>query len=379
MANPTLVQPPRVLLVTGALVSRAFGGRELLSKLNCEALSQVCNGSLSLLELPKHPLHGMQALRGVGKGFIDGLDPQVIHGIVSTIQDQGIACVFLDGSNLGAVAKAVRATCPGVRVITFFHNCEARFFLGAARQKPSVRALGVLAANYLAERLSVRYSHTRICLSERDSKQIQRLYGRGATHLSAMAMKDQVAGSAQQPSILSGKQYALFVGGGFYANQSGIAWFARNVAPQISLKTCVVGKGLGEVRRALEEHGNMEVIGEVDDVAPWYEGAHFVVAPIFDGSGMKTKVAEALMFGKRIIGTPEAFSGYEAHIAAVGVVCRSAKEFVGAIACELKRDPTPPSSTLRAIYEEHYSFEAAVNRLAAILTEQGVLVEAKGP
>ena len=45
-------------------------------------------------------------------------------------------------------------------------------------------------------------------------------------------------------------------------------------------------------------------------------GAALVIAPIFDGSGMKTKVAEALMHGKHVVGTPEAFSGYAADIVA---------------------------------------------------------------
>ena len=40
------------------------------------------------------------------------------------------------------------------------------------------------------------------------------------------------------------------------------------------------------------------VVGEVESLAQWYHDAYFVVAPIFDGSGMKTKVAEALMYGK---------------------------------------------------------------------------------
>ena len=56
-----------------------------------------------------------------------------------------------------------------------------------------------------------------------------------------------------------------------------------------------------------------------------------VIAPIFDGSGMKTKVAEALMYGKRIIGTREAFSGYEDIAEEVGWVCNTKEEFVAAL------------------------------------------------
>ena len=43
--------------------------------------------------------------------------------------------------------------------------------------------------------------------------------------------------------------YALFVGGAFYANQSGIRWFVENVVPEVSIKTCIVGRGLEESAR----------------------------------------------------------------------------------------------------------------------------------
>jgi len=36
-----------------------------------------------------------------------------------------------------------------------------------------------------------------------------------------------------------------------------------------------------------------------------------VILPIISGSGMKTKTAEALMYGKSIIGIKEAFEGYK--------------------------------------------------------------------
>ena len=41
----------------------------------------------------------------------------------------------------------------------------------------------------------------------------------------------------------------------------------------------------------------------VDCLETWYEKADVVISPIFLGSGMKTKTAEALMYGKPILGT----------------------------------------------------------------------------
>ena len=90
-------------------------------------------------------------------------------------------------------------------------------------------------------------------------------------------------------------------------------------------------------------------------------------APIFDGSGMKTKVAEALMYGKKVVGTPEAFSGYEDIVKKAGWVCTTAVDFVAAISRAQSLAAQSLDLDLRSIYVAKYSFEAAKLRLANIL------------
>ena len=129
----------------------------------------------------------------------------------------------------------------------------------------------------------------------------------------------------------------------------------------------VVGHGMDALASELAGHPNRRLIGPVNDVAPWYCGAHVALAPILDGSGMKTKVAEALMFGKRVIGTAEAFAGYAQDVVAAGWLCRDADSFVRALD-EAARAPHPIfDPDLRAIYERHHSFTAARDRMASIL------------
>ncbi len=356
-----------VLLVACLETGDAVGGRALLSRLIKDALASEFESGLAIEVLRRSSPKGIKDAFGGFAGNIDGLDKTAIRRILRLIVEKRVGKVVIDGSNLGTLAKAIKNACPGVEVSTFFHNCEARFFLGAFRQTRSLRSLGILAANYLAERRAVGFSDKRICLSERDSALLRKVYGRGATHISAMAMQDSLPTAATGDAGSMHSKYALFVGGIFYANRAGIAWFCQNVAPRISMKTCVVGKGFHAFKDELERHGNVEVIGEVDSLAPWYVNAHVVVAPIFDGSGMKTKVAEALMFGKRVVGTAEAFSGYEEIAQSVGQVCKDAEEFIAAMEREAGRGFVALDPELRAIYDERYSFPAACARLRNIL------------
>ena len=346
-----------------------MGGREMLCKLNYDALYDIFGDRLQVLELSEQRVTSIKSIIRAFRGHINGLSDERIDWVLEKLQQRKIDQVFVDGSNLGELARCIKTSFPEVRICTFFHNVEARFFMGALRQLRTARALGVLIANYMAERKSVRFSDKIICLNERDSKQLHRLYGRAATNVSSMALEDKLPQGNAVTENVQQEGYALFVGGGFYANRAGIVWFVTNVAPCIQVKTCIVGRGMEDLRSEYELEGKVEFVGPVDNLAPWYRNAHFVIAPIFDGSGMKTKIAEALMFGKKILATPEAFVGYEDVADRAGLVCLTADDFVAAIrrAQELPLQSFDPE--LRAIYEEKYSFVAARERMQRNLSE----------
>ena len=56
---------------------------------------------------------------------------------------------------------------------------------------------------------------------------------------------------------------------------------------------------------------NVKIIGYVENVVDLFFYAKAFICPIFSGAGMKVKIAEALMYGKTIIGTSFACIGYE--------------------------------------------------------------------
>lgn len=356
-----------VLLITNTLQTTPAGGRELLCKLNHDALKQIYGDRLTVLELKKTPLRGFKQAAAAFRGHIDGINLSTIEEVFSRAAAANIGEVFIDGSNLGELARTIKARRPDVKIHTFFHNVEARFFWGSFLQSKTVHTLGVALANYLAERKSARYSDAIICLSTRDSRLLRTLYGREATHVSAMAMTDRMPAAVSPPSAERRHKYALFVGSVFYANRAGITWFVEQISPRIKINTCIVGKGFEAYRRELERDGKVKVLGAVDNLADWYLNSHFVIAPIFDGSGMKTKVAEALMYGKKVVGTPEAFSGYEDVADLAGWTCSTADDFVRAIDAAVDSPLSPFDPTLRALYEDKYSFTAARLRLERIL------------
>ncbi|OHB44728.1 MAG: hypothetical protein A2178_01740 [Planctomycetes bacterium GWC2_49_10] len=352
-----------IMLVTNRMEKVPSGGRELLCKLNHDVLMEIYGNRLTVFELTKNPIRRFKSAINAFRGYVDGINAETIGVVLHEIHEKNIEKIFVDGSNFGEIARAIKARFPKVQIATFFHNVETRFFWGAFRQNKTVHALAVAIVNYLAERKSVKYSDNIICLSDRDSRLLHKMYGRAATHVSPMALQDKLPPDASQMANQPHQKFALFVGGVFYANRAGITWFVKHVAPHINTKICIVGRGFENFRDELELNGKVEVVGAVDSLAEWYLKSHFVIAPIFDGSGMKTKVAEALMFGKKVIGTPEAFSGYEDIADRAGRVCATADDFVAAIKAADAMVNSSCDNELREIYEASYSFAAAKERI----------------
>mgnify|MGYP001766424135 CR=1 FL=1 len=365
------------MLVTTKIEDTPAGGREMLSKLNRDCLLEIFDTKLFVYQIAQEKTASLMQMWHAMKGHIDGVNHSIQADVIAKITELNVECLYIDGSNFGALVDRIRKALPKIAIVTFFHNVEARFFFGAFRSSRSIRSLGVLFANFVAERKAVTKSDIIIVMTQKDSHDLAKLYGRGADYISPIALEDKFkayeseaprAYESEAPRVPSKQRYLLFVGGSFYANRDGIRWFAKNVVPNIGIRTIVVGKGMEKLRAELECFGAIEVVGAVDDLSRWYLESECVIAPIFDGSGMKTKVAEAMMFGKKVVGTPEAFHGYENVMASAGWVCSNTEQFVDCINNLKETKLQIFDSYNRRLYERLYSKSAARARTAAIMS-----------
>lgn len=119
----------------------------------------------------------------------------------------------------------------------------------------------------------------------------------------------------------SDEPVGLYVGAKTGPNQEGLDWLAAHVWPRVrtavpEARLRLVG-GMAQGRSGDPLNG-IEVAGFVDDLTEEYRRAQLVVAPILNGThGAKTKVAEALGFGRPLVtttvgidrGAPEQLAG----------------------------------------------------------------------
>ena len=161
----------------------------------------------------------------------------------------------------------------------------------------------------------------------------------------------------------------MFLGAYFPANVEGIEWFVKNVLPRVNIRMQIVGKGMDKLKEADWMRPDIEVLCNVPDLEPLFEAADIMVLPIFKGSGMKVKTCESLMYGKNIIGTPEAWSGYELDYSKAGACVIAPDEFVAAIE-DFCRHPRPRFNAYsRDIFVSQYSADRMVARFRAVLED----------
>jgi glycosyltransferase involved in cell wall biosynthesis len=144
----------------------------------------------------------------------------------------------------------------------------------------------------------------------------------------------------------------LFVGtGSFQPNERGIAWFVTEVMPRLREQMPVAFDVVGTPPNRPVEADGVVYRGRVPDLAPWYEQAHVVVVPLFEGAGTRLKVLEAAAYGRPMVSTgfgPEGLplaprehfleaDEAEAFAAAVAEVARMAEARAGELVEMLER------------------------------------------
>lgn len=140
----------------------------------------------------------------------------------------------------------------------------------------------------------------------------------------------------------------LFIGGRAPHNLQGISWFLSNVWPRVisefnEAKLWVIG----EVAKLIEnDQPNVELIGPVEDLSPFYRKSALCIIPLQSGSGFKTKLIEALAFGKACVSTPIGAAGVTHLKEPPVVITESINEFADATITFLK------DSSVRLQYEQ---------------------------
>lgn len=302
-------------------------------------------------------------------GYMLGYNIGNSKNILNILQRKNIDIVFISSSKYGKLVRQIKKYDSSIKVIVFFHNIEKQYYEEELKVNYDLSNLywKYIVSKY--EKLSSKYADYLILLNERDNDLLRKLYKRNANLLLPTSFVDNY--NDFHPPIMNVGMNSplrlLFVGMNFFANTEGIRWFIDKVLSQLdNVKLTIVGNGMDEV---FSNSSSVEVYGYVNDLSKFYLDSDIVVIPIFSGGGMKTKTAEALMYGMPILGTVEAFMGYDFDYNEVGLCANSAEEmvmFLKEISIK-RRLLIEYSKKSRDFFLKYYSFNNSVIKLKCFL------------
>jgi len=299
-------------------------------------------------------------------GYYYGLYPKRVREIVGVAQNYDF--VFIDRSLFGVIAKQLKENGYKGQIITYFHNVEAIYF---DAKLPKIPGRGIIVKTAdLNDRYSCDYSDKVVCLNERDSQVIAEKYGRKADLLIPVALQDRLKETPSESVLTREKPLCLFLGAYFPPNNRGILWFVEHVLPHVNIQMKVVGKGMAKLKEESPQLKDIEVVSDAPDLQPYLQEADIMVLPIFSGSGMKVKTCESLMYGKNIIGTSEAFEGYNVDYERIGGRCNTAEEFISCLKGFEQNPRLRFNAYARQIYLNHYSYQAVQNAFRTLITPE---------
>ena len=282
----------------------------------------------------------------------------------------GYDIVFIDRSVFGIFAKQLKKNNYEGQIITFFHNVEKIYF---ADKIPLFKPwrFWVLNCADKNDKYACTYSDKIIALNARDAQEIEKRYNRNPDLLIPAAFKDSYSQDFFPQENTSVPLKCLFVGSYFPANSEGIKWFIREVLPFVDIHLQIVGKRMNLLKKELNIPESVELIADAPDLKPYFENADVVILPVFKGSGMKVKTCEALMYGKNILGTTEAFEGYEIDYTTVGGCCNTKGDFIEKIN-DFISFPRPRFNTCsRKMFLEKYSEQSVMIKFNVLVQSDG--------
>lgn len=294
-------------------------------------------------------------------GYPTYIDKASIQKMVAIVYESKPDVIFVDNSIYGKMIQKIKILYPNISVLAYYHDVKAKLARDWMKDAPIYRK-PVMFAMLSNEKLTARYADVNFVLGDREEKLFINAYGKKPEAQLSVYMDIKLSDEffRKKPNK---KKKILFFGGYYLPNVHGIDWFINKVYPNLQNKAELIVAGRGMDKLSERHYPNGVIInGYIESIEELYRDADIVISPIFEGGGMKVKVAEAMAFGKIIVGSNESYEGYQEKIPenywdALFYRANTADEFTAKIykALNLSDNKHHFNPKIRELYESGFS------------------------
>ena len=238
--------------------------------------------------------------------------------------------VVLDFTKLDYIVKNNKIK----KLIVKVHNVEYDYARNDYAKNGGITRKIIALMSKKQERAILDRADAILTLTENDKNRLKELYGEQLEKkivINPVAVEKKVNEGKKSKGFIS----LLITGSLWYGdNVDGAVWFIENVFSKLNFNARLVIAGSNpneKIKRVVSKFSNIELYDSPDSMAPFFETCDVVIAPVFEGAGMKVKVAEALSYSKIVVGTRHAFIGYDVIDCDNAFIADSEEEFIRAL------------------------------------------------
>ncbi len=310
----------KILFVYNAELDGSYGGSQRTLQ-NLNSLKLFADVDLFKFEKRNKLLTFLNAIMG----YIGNSSVLQETKLISTIRNNNYDYIYFDQAIHGNIVKKIHNKF-GINCIVHYHNNEEEYYRDFYKTSSKLFFIFYIMAKR-NQKYSLRYAWKNVFITKEDSISV------GASNnqkiVIPITLNNKYEIEQNEKSIK--EKYLLYVGAATYANIEGAKYLINEIAPNVQKNFILVGKNLKtEIeKQKINFPKNIRVFDFVDNLSQYFNNASAFISPLFYGSGMKVKLAEAMMYGKKIIGTSLSFWGYQQTDSCV--VCDDKNSFINAV------------------------------------------------
>lgn len=372
------------MLFISQRVNDITSGARVVSETNLQIVQTVFGSdNITLFSISKIKKNKLNSIIHKARGYLDGLTHTHERQIIKYLSQNKFDYVYIDSSYFGKIAYSIRRSFPDVKIIIFYHDILVHWWK-ETHDRAFLSYVVNLFFYWNSERKCARNSDISIVMTDRDRRLLISTYGISSDSIRIIPLSIPEVAVSDESGIMN-HQFTddainlLFVGVDYKPNVDGLRWFIAHVMPKLrdcilskndrfnSLMLHIVGKGMENYREEMSAR-DISVHGLVDNLAVWYQGCDAVVVPLFSGSGMKVKTAEALSWGKPLFSTSEGLTGYNIDGVEGIYRCDDVDSFIESLQrWFLQEKQRKRVDEIHRLFLKNYSREAAVGLFKKVI------------
>ncbi len=213
--------------------------------------------------------------------------------------------------------KLVQKLNPNAKIILDAHNVDHLLYAQEHDVSSSHKHQRIFQQIKKQELSLYKYADLFLACSNKDRLLLEQLNLNSIRGVTAPNGADTYKNIFREP-ISTQIPHLLFCGSLDYEpNLDGLQWFAAEIWPLIraaipEVRLTIIGRNpQKKLIELLQNYEGIQLLGEVEDVRPYYAAACALIVPLRKGSGTRLKILEAMSLGTPIISTSIGAEGIE--------------------------------------------------------------------